>query len=547
MRSLAAVTILGLLGTSTAALAAEGFSVRDAILQAVQTNPGVGEAAANRRATETELRQVQSTLLPQVRLEARVGPEKFNDKDLISPPQGNNTWLNGRSASVVVRQLVFDGFTSINEIWRQAARVDAAAYRTHERTELIALDATEAYVDVVRYTRLIALSQENVQAHRKIFNNVNSRYQGGRAGEGDLQQARERVAAAEAALAEFRRSLDDARSKYRKTVGIEPYNLRYPGRLPALPGSKDDALAITLRHNPTLQAAQADADAAKYAFHATAGAFAPTVALEGRASRATDADGIFGRSDSVSGKVVATWDVFRGGQDTWKRAETSERFLEQGMRHARLQRDAFESIDKAWAARTITNERAAALGRQIEADRKVIVAYGKEYELGQRSLIDLLNAQNQLFNGLVSLESTRAVLVFADYQLLAAMGQLLAYLKTTRPVDAEPLEAKPFGLIPTKLPPILFDLPRPGGPEPIDVRGQTPAGDGRLMAPPPRPISVAERWPTWTASLDAQTPERWNPKTAPNPVQSASAMPSSALSYASDVMSVPVWPVKPGR
>ncbi len=201
MRSLAAVTILGLLGTSTAALAAEGFSVRDAILQAVQTNPGVGEAAANRRATETELRQVQSTLLPQVRLEARVGPEKFNDKDLISPPQGNNTWLNGRSASVVVRQLVFDGFTSINEIWRQAARVDAAAYRTHERTELIALDATEAYVDVVRYTRLIALSQENVQAHRKIFNNVNSRYQGGRAGEGDLQQARERVAAAEAALA----------------------------------------------------------------------------------------------------------------------------------------------------------------------------------------------------------------------------------------------------------------------------------------------------------------------------------------------------------
>src|SRR5437868_4771149 len=132
MRFLTVVAILAFSGTFQAAVAAEGFSVRDAILQAVQTNPGVGEAAANRR-------------------------------------------------------------------------------------------ATEAYVDVVRYTRLIALSQENVQAHRKIFNNVNSRYQGGRAGEGDLQQARERVAAAEAALAEFRRSLDDARSKYRKTVGIEPF------------------------------------------------------------------------------------------------------------------------------------------------------------------------------------------------------------------------------------------------------------------------------------------------------------------------------------
>src|SRR5688572_24660255 len=129
MRLLAA--ILFILCGLEAALAAEVFSLRDAILQAIQSNPGVGEAAANRRATETELRQVQSTLLPQVRLEARIGPEKFNDRDLIAPPQGNNTWLNGRSGSVVVRQLLWDGFTSLNEIWRQTARVDAAAHRTH--------------------------------------------------------------------------------------------------------------------------------------------------------------------------------------------------------------------------------------------------------------------------------------------------------------------------------------------------------------------------------------------------------------------------------
>ena len=101
---------------------------------------------------------------------------------------------------------------------------------------------------------------------------------------------------------------------------------------------------------------------------------------------------------------MATWDIFRGGQDLWRRNEMGERYIETGMRLGRLQRDAFESVDKAWAARTVTSERIAALLRQVEADRKVIVAYGKEYELGQRSLIDLLNAQNQLFNGLVSLE-----------------------------------------------------------------------------------------------------------------------------------------------
>jgi adhesin transport system outer membrane protein len=217
------------------------------------------------------------------------------------------------------------------------------------------------------------------------------------------------------------------------------------------------------------------------------------------------------------------------------------------MRHARLQRDAFESIDKAWAARTITIDRVAALTRQIEADRKVIIAYGKEYELGQRSLIDLLNAQNQLFNGLVQLESSRSLLVFADYQLLAAMGQVLSYLKTTRPVDAEPLEVKPVLLFPTKLPPILIDLPKPGGSEPINIGNRVPPTEGSLMAPPPRAITVGQRWPSYTGytvALDSQTPSRWSLKSAPA-AQPASGTPGSALSYAAEIMQMPLWPIKP--
>lgn len=88
------------------------FFINDALKQAMATNPGVGEAAANRRATESELRQQQSTLLPQVRVEARVGPEKFNQQ-IVPAPLGNDTWRNGRDVSVVGRQLVFDGFTSL--------------------------------------------------------------------------------------------------------------------------------------------------------------------------------------------------------------------------------------------------------------------------------------------------------------------------------------------------------------------------------------------------------------------------------------------------
>ena len=301
----------------------EPFSINDALKQAVQTNPGVGEASANRRATESELRQTQGSLLPQVRLDARWGPEKFDQSGIVTSttaqpiPTDSGPWRNGSQESVVIRQTLFDGFASIHDIWRQTARVNAAAFRVRERTELIALDAAEAYIDVVRYTRLVELARQNVANHEAIFNNVESRYKGGRSGEGDLQQALERVEAAKAALSEFERSLEDARAKYRKVVGVEPYNLRFPSTLRGMPTSKDASLAVAIHHNATLQASQADTDAARHAFHATAGSFVPTVSLEGRASRGIDSDTYIGRRDDVSGKVVMSWDIFRGGQDTW--------------------------------------------------------------------------------------------------------------------------------------------------------------------------------------------------------------------------------------
>ncbi|MDY6984752.1 MAG: TolC family outer membrane protein, partial [Pseudomonadota bacterium] len=420
------------------------FTVKDAIKQAVKTHPAVGEAAASRRASEAELNQSKGVLLPQVRLEVKAGPEKLY-RDISPAPTGNGGWKNGRDGSVVVRQLIFDGLTSINNIWMQAARLDAATSRVHERSELIALDATEAYIDMTRYTRIVALAKDNLAAHRRILSNVRARFSGGRAGEGDLQQAIERDQSAEATFAEYTQRLSDARAAFRKAVGIEPYNLQFPGRLGGLPRSKDESLAIALKFNPTIRAAGFDAQAAKYGFKATAGSFTPNVYLEGRALRGWDSITYDDRRDEVSGKVVMSWDIFTGGQDSWRRAAAAERMTEQTMKHARMQRDAFETLDKAWAARTITSDRVNALSRELAAARKVVVAYTKEYEIGQRTLVDLLNAENQQFASATSLVSAQGVAVFADYQLLAVMGQLLNYLKTPAPPEAI-LSAEPAGI-----------------------------------------------------------------------------------------------------
>ena len=342
----------------------------------------------------------------------------------------------------------------------------------------------------------------------RFWGTWSSAFKGGRAGQGDLEQTNERVDAAEVTLTEFRRSLEDARAKFRKIIGIEPYNLRGPGRLPGLPGSKDHVLAVTLTDNPTIKAAQADSDAAREAFHSAAGAFMPTVALEARGTEGHDTDSFPQHFTESSLKVVASWDVFRGGQDTWKRVETAERYNQTTMAHARLQRDANESVDKAWAARTITADRIATLQTQVEAAGKVITAYSKEYDLGQRSLIDLLNAENTSFNAQVSLISARGVAVFADYQLLAAMGKLITYIHAPHPVDAEPLVPGTFGLIPLKIAPILIGIPQPGSGatqrrRPRDVHRAFPVGPPGCQTARLAPMAEASQ-----ASANAPQPRK---------------------------------------
>src|SRR5262245_65876100 len=115
------LALAGLILAATSAKA-EQFSINDALRQAVQTHPGVGEASANRRATESELRQTQSTLLPQVRIDASYGPEKFDQSpgfispSLQVPTAGAGPWRIGSQESVVVRQLLFDGFGSVHDV-----------------------------------------------------------------------------------------------------------------------------------------------------------------------------------------------------------------------------------------------------------------------------------------------------------------------------------------------------------------------------------------------------------------------------------------------
>lgn len=420
---------------ATSALA-QRFTLEDAVRRAVSTNPAVGEASANRRATDFELRQAQGGLLPQVRLQADIGPESLREYKSPLASQRSGDFKAGRQAGIGVRQLIFDGFATINETWRHAYRVDAASWRVKERSELVALDTVQAYTDILRLQDMIAQAGRNISVHRGLLSSVSARVSGGRAGRGDEDQVRERVLAAEAARADLQMRLGEAVALFRRAVDREPKGLVWPGRAPGLPASRQAALDSAVSHNATLRAADSDTRAAEAQREAAKGTNLPSVALEGRAGYGKNTSNIAGRYDEYSAKLSANWSLYTGGTDSARQNELAERVGEQQMRLSLLRRQAIETIDRAWTTRTALSDRIRALSGQVKAAEQVVSAYRSEYELDKRSLLDVLNAEQIRYNAAVGLINAKGLAVFADYQLLAASGTLLNVMRVGLPGEA---------------------------------------------------------------------------------------------------------------
>jgi adhesin transport system outer membrane protein len=415
---------------------ASAFTLEQAVRRAVLTNPAVAEASANRRATEFELRQNQGALLPQIRVQADIGPERTRQFDL-NVNSSRSDFTTGQQANVVVRQLIFDGFATTNEIWRNVARVDASSWRVQERSELVALDTVQSYTDILRLRDMIAQADRNIAVHRKLLSDVEARFEGGRAGRGDRDQVQERVFAAEAARAELEQRLGEGVALFRRSVGQDPVRLSWPSRPKGLPANRAVALELALGRNPTLLAAGSDLDAVRAQRQAANGTNLPTVALEGRAEYGKNTRDNTGRYNDLSAKLSASWLLYSGGTDTARQYELAERVTEQSLRFDVLRRQANESIDRAWSTRAAFNDRIRALTGQVAAAERVINAYRSEYDLGQRTLLDLLNAEQSRYNAQVGLINARGLALFSDYQILAATGTLLAVLRVDAPGEAK--------------------------------------------------------------------------------------------------------------
>ena len=413
-------------------------SLTEAIQTTVQNHPQVGEVSHDRRAVDEELNQANGLFLPQVDFRGDMGAAWQNRWGTgSSTPVDDGDILPNAAAQLTLQQMLFDGYNASSEVDRQENRVRSAAHRVRETSELVGLDAVEAYLNVLRSRQLIEAARSNLDAHRQLQSDIARRTRGGAGNEGDVHQAEARVSQAEATLAQIEGDLRDAEATYNRVVGHFPDNLTRPQvPMELMPATVDAAVEAALNESPTIDIKESDVRVARAKLTQTQAPLYPQVTLEGSAVRAKDQDGLRTTRDQVGAGLVMRWNLYRGGADMARKREYEARQAEAESKLSDTQRKIEQQVRQAWAARESARVRAERYAQQVTANQQVLEAYKKQFDAGERTLLDVLDAQNELFVSTSSMLTSYYTALFGDYQVLSDRGALLASVGVAQPVEA---------------------------------------------------------------------------------------------------------------
>lgn len=419
-------------------LAASSFAraetLRDAVAQAVHTNPEVLAAASRRYAADEGVRQARANYFPRVDLNAGTGRERLDTPD--TRLRGlNDASFRQRDATVTLSQMLFDGFATRSEVARQTARVASSAYGVAAIADDLALRTVAVYLEVLRRQETVAAAADNLDAHQRIHAQIKLLSEGGVGRRADLDQAEGRLALAKANLRQEQSSLKDAEASYRRLVGAPPQALRLPEPPDkTLPMSEAAAIDTAMTSHPSVKSAQSDVAFASALQSGAKAALSPRLDLE--VANRHGRDIARGSTSDLSIMLRLRYNALRGGADLARIRETGFQIQEANEVLDQTRRQIQEDVSQAYNAQLTARERLVLLSQYASASAATRESYAKQFSIGQRSLLDLLNAENEYFNARVAYATGQYALLLSAYRIHAGMGQLLAQLQVTLPIES---------------------------------------------------------------------------------------------------------------
>lgn len=419
-----------LLATTGLVQTAAAASMQEAMSKAVASHPEVLAGEKNRNAIGYEIDKAKAGYKPTLDLTAGVGYENSRNPSTLGragrfKDHGDRDLLRTESR-LVARQMLYDGWQTKSRVAQQRNRYTSAEYNVADIKNAIALRAAQAYLNVLRTRELLALADDNVGVHNVYVQKINERVSGGRSAGADVRQAEGRLALAtanrEAAVSE----LKQAEAAYLEAVGEMPNNpVKADAPFTAIPAGTKAAIDRAMAVSPVIQSGLADIKAANAELAEAKSPFCPRFEIEAGASRNHNLDGVKGINNDQYAMLMMRQNLYRGGYDVAQRKERLERVKEAQDQLEAERRQVEKNVIDAYAQMEASKNRLAPLTAHVQAATTTRDAYVQQFNIGQRTLLDLLDSEVELYNSQNALITGKYDVDAAAYGVLAHMGDLV--------------------------------------------------------------------------------------------------------------------------
>lgn len=408
---------------AAAAGSASAETIESALTRAYQNSPLVNASRAGLRATDENVPRALSGYRPRISATADIG-SSWSERSVPGGRTTNNQ-LNPRGIGLQLDQNLFDGGRTSNSVRQAETLVLGARMQLEATVQDTLFSAAQIYMNVLRDTAILNLQRNNVEVLDEQLRQTRDRFEVGEVTRTDVAQAEARQAAARSQVSLAEANLRANVGRYRQVIGVQPRQLG-PGRAPErlIPGTLDAAVEIALSENPAIAAARYNLDAAELQVKVFEAEMYPQVGV--RASVNHRFDSSIRGDQSTSASVVAqlTVPLYQGGEVSArvrqaKESATQARFVVEQRRD-----EVRAAIIIAWGSLEAARAQILAAEAQVQAAETALTGVREEARVGQRTTLDVLNAQQELLNARVNLITAQRDRIVAAYSVVQAMGRL---------------------------------------------------------------------------------------------------------------------------
>jgi adhesin transport system outer membrane protein len=501
------------------AVAVAHLTLKEVAQKVVSTNPEVLSKWHAFKAAGGDADVARAGFFPRLDYTSGVG------KEILKQPGVQENRYTRSGHTFTLNQMLYDGFATSSDVKRLDKARLVRYFELLDAAENAALEAARVYFDLIRYRLLMYLAENNYVEHRASYEQLLRRAQAGAGRMVDVEHAASRLALAELNLNTEAANLHDVTARYLRLVGDRPPEVMFgPARLGAdYPVSEAEALKLALRHNPSLRSSVENIESAQHDLDVRRSAFHPKLDMRLRNESTDNYQGTTGNRQNNVAEVILSYNLFNGGADAARLRAYAERKNAALDLRDKSCRDVRQTVSIAYNDVQRLKAQLSNLDLQVSSIEKTRDAYKAQFNIGQRSLLDLLDTENELLSARRTAVNADVDISLAYLRTQAGIGRLLEFLVLKRVDEQEAPDASELAaMVETEICPphapagYLVDLealtaramatldpPKPSGrvaqagPKILDPTAPLPP-DVLLTPPPmpaPRPAAVGAEAP----------------------------------------------------